>query len=191
MLKRPSSSSSTPTMLADAADRIERRLIVVVEPVRLDHGDPAGAVDRVADHLAIARLENVQRQLRAREQDRAGQAGRSGRAASGSCEQEGRQPPALGARPRVFEALRFEQLEEALARGAFVPFAVAADDLEQRVGRARRGRPPPSAPWRARTAPRDRRDWPRAALPVPPYRPPAPEATSSAARRALISGFFG
>ena len=47
----------------------------------------------------------------------------------------GRQPPALGARPRVLQPLRFEQLEEALARRAVVPFAVAADDLEQRVGR--------------------------------------------------------
>ena len=62
-----------PDHLADAADVVERRLVVVVEPVRLDHRDLAGAVDRVADHLAVARFEDVERQLRARKQDRAGQ----------------------------------------------------------------------------------------------------------------------
>src|SRR3954447_5396345 len=59
--------------LADAADGVERRLIIVVKPLRLDHSDLARAVDRVAHHVAIARFENVQRQLRAREQDRSGQ----------------------------------------------------------------------------------------------------------------------
>ena len=44
----------------------------------------------------------------------------------GSCEQQRRQPPPLRARPRVLEPLRLEQLEEALARRAVVPFAVAA-----------------------------------------------------------------
>ena len=59
--------------LADAADRVERCSVVVVEPVRLDHPDPSAPVDRVAHHLAVARLEDVQRKLRAREQNRAGQ----------------------------------------------------------------------------------------------------------------------
>ncbi len=71
MLKRPSSSSSIADDLAEAADLVQRRLIVLVEAQRLDHPDPRRAVDRVAHHLAVARLENVQRQLRAREQDRA------------------------------------------------------------------------------------------------------------------------
>src|SRR6185369_1602805 len=56
--------------LAEAADLVQRRLIVLVEAQRLDHPDPRRAVDRVAHHLAVARLENVQRKLRAREQDR-------------------------------------------------------------------------------------------------------------------------
>src|SRR5438874_9910895 len=59
--------------LANAADAIERRLVVVVDPERLDHADLPGAVDRIVHHLAIARLENVQRELRAGEQDRPGQ----------------------------------------------------------------------------------------------------------------------
>src|SRR5687767_8801383 len=51
-----------------------------------------------------------------------------------SREEERRQPPPLAPGPRVLEPLRLQQLEEALARRAFVPLAVAADDLEQFVG---------------------------------------------------------
>ena len=51
-----------------------------------------------------------------------------------SCEEKGRQPPPLGARPRVGEPLRFEELQEALARRALVPVGVAGDDLEQGIG---------------------------------------------------------
>src|SRR5581483_3293037 len=59
--------------LANATDIEQRSPIVVIEPMRLDHRDPPRTVDRVADHLAIARLEDVQRKLRTREQDRSGQ----------------------------------------------------------------------------------------------------------------------
>src|SRR4029079_11592448 len=58
--------------LPDAADGVEGSLIVVVEPVRLDHRNPPRTVDRILDHLPVARLENMQRQLRSREEDRAG-----------------------------------------------------------------------------------------------------------------------
>src|SRR5205823_2628373 len=61
---------------------------------------------------------------------------RSATGAAGSCEEHSRQPAPLSARPGIFEPLRFEELEEALARGAVVPLAVAADDLEQGVGAA-------------------------------------------------------
>ena len=190
MLKRPSSQLLDPDDVADAADVVQRRLIVVVEPVRLDHRDPPAAVDRVAHHLAIARLEDVQRQLASAGTGSPRPAGRSGRGASGSCEQQSGEPPALRARPRIFQALRFEQLEEALARRAIVPFAVAADDLEQTRRPRRRGRRPPSWRRQARTAPRDRRDWRRAALRAPPYPRRARQASSSAARARAISGFF-
>src|SRR5206468_7480834 len=60
--------------------------------------------------------------------------GTAGREASGSREQDSREAAALRARPRVFEALRFEQLEELLPRRAFVPLTVAADEFEQGVG---------------------------------------------------------
>src|SRR5687767_5368605 len=53
-----------------------------------------------------------------------------------SREQKRRQPPPLGARPRVLEPLRLEQLQEALVGRALVPVALAADDLEQGVGGA-------------------------------------------------------
>src|SRR5215210_1792918 len=51
-----------------------------------------------------------------------------------SRKEERRQPPPLAPRPRVLEPLRLEKLQESLARGALVPLAVAADDLEQFVG---------------------------------------------------------
>ena len=56
------------------------------------------------------------------------------RGGSGSCEQQGREPAPLCAGPRVFETLRFEQLEELLAGCSVVPIAVALDDLEERIG---------------------------------------------------------
>ena len=42
-------------------------------PRIIDHPDPPGAGKRVAHHLAIARLENMQRKLGARKEDRPGQ----------------------------------------------------------------------------------------------------------------------
>src|SRR6185503_11281351 len=53
--------------------------------------------------------------------------------ASGSCEEDGGEAAALGARPWILQPLRFEQLKEALARRTFVPLAVTADDFEQGV----------------------------------------------------------
>jgi hypothetical protein len=39
--------------------------------VRLDHRNPPGAVDGIAHHFAITRLENVERKLGTRKEDRA------------------------------------------------------------------------------------------------------------------------
>ena len=51
-----------------------------------------------------------------------------------SCEKHGRKTAPLCARPWIFQTLRFEQLQKALASRAFVPFAVAPDDFQQGVG---------------------------------------------------------
>ena len=51
-----------PDNVADASDLVQRR-IVIVEIERLDHPDLPRALDRVLDHLAVARLEDMQRQL--------------------------------------------------------------------------------------------------------------------------------
>ena len=61
-----------PDQLADAADPIQRGAVTRLVH-RLDHGDSAVARHRVLDHRPIALLENVQRQLGAREQDGAGE----------------------------------------------------------------------------------------------------------------------
>src|SRR5262245_11310480 len=53
-----------------------------------------------------------------------------------SAEQDRREPPPLRAGPRVLEPDRLEQLQQPLARGAFVPLAVALDGLQQLVGGA-------------------------------------------------------
>ena len=53
--------------LADAADRIEPGAFVIGGG-GLDHPDAAGTLEGVADHIAIARLEDVQRKLRARKE---------------------------------------------------------------------------------------------------------------------------
>src|SRR6185295_19718506 len=49
-------------------------------------------------------------------------------------EQDRGQAPALRPGPRIFEADRFEELEQPLARRALVPLAVAPDAVEQLVG---------------------------------------------------------
>ena len=61
---------------ADAADLVEVRLVLRarMRGVGLDHADQAMAVrHRVVDHREIARLEDVERHLPARQQQRAGQ----------------------------------------------------------------------------------------------------------------------
>src|SRR3979490_2489689 len=60
----------------DAADAKQRRLVLVlrVGNVRLDHSDqPMGVAQSVVPHRQIARLEDVERHLTARQQQRAGQ----------------------------------------------------------------------------------------------------------------------
>src|SRR5436305_14833618 len=49
-------------------------------------------------------------------------------------EQDRGEAAALRPGPGIFEADRFEQLEQPLARGALVPLAVARDAVEQLVG---------------------------------------------------------
>jgi hypothetical protein len=71
-----------PDDLAEAAGAVERRVGAVArlgrsfgiaeEHARLDHRDSARPGERVADHFAITFFKNVQRQLRAREQQRPG-----------------------------------------------------------------------------------------------------------------------
>ena len=56
--------------LADAAHREQRRTFAA--GLRLDHRDPPVARERVAHQRAITRFEDVQRQLQARKQHRAG-----------------------------------------------------------------------------------------------------------------------
>jgi len=48
---------------ADAPHAVERCLVIIVEPMRLDHGDLSCAIDGVADHVAVARLEDMQWKL--------------------------------------------------------------------------------------------------------------------------------
>ncbi len=57
-----------PDQFAEAADLVQTGWVGVVG--RLDHRDPSRPGHRVLDHRAIAFLEDVQRQMRAREQDR-------------------------------------------------------------------------------------------------------------------------
>ena len=115
MLNRPSSSSSTPTISPRQPARNKGGSARPRRPMRLDHRDPPGPASASRTISAIAFLEDVQRQLRAREQHRPGEReDRHARAAwRPSCEQQRRQAAALGAAPRVFKARRLEHLEEA------------------------------------------------------------------------------
>ena len=167
-------------------------MIVVVEAQGLDHRDPAGAVDRVAHHLAVARLENVQGELGAREQDRARQREQRDAKAFGSCEEQGRQPPPLRARPRdprgpdasrswrkrLRAAPSFQSRSRRMISSSCVGGCVA-------VARA------PSSPRPARTGPRDRRGRRRAAPRARRCRTAGAEAASASAERArAIAGFL-
>src|SRR4029079_12371068 len=62
--------------------------------------------------------------------------GKAGRGRCGSRKEDSRQAAALRARTHILEALGFQELEEFLAGGAVVPVAVAADNLQEFVGRA-------------------------------------------------------
>src|SRR3546814_6536727 len=79
MIRRPPRSTRTDTLFpyttlfrsddpAEAADFEQARRILLV--LRLNHGDHRIARQRVAHHRPIARLEDVERQLRAREEQR-------------------------------------------------------------------------------------------------------------------------
>src|SRR3546814_4497394 len=79
MIRRPPRSTRTDTLFpyttlfrsddpAEAADFEQARRILLV--LRLNHGDHRIARQRVAHHRPIARLEDVGRQLRAREEQR-------------------------------------------------------------------------------------------------------------------------
>ena len=99
----------------DAADLEQRRASPAL--ARLDHADAPVARERVGDHRAVARLEDVQRQM---------QPGNSNAPASGKIEIRvatavirtgAREPPALRRDPRVLEPDRFEHLQQ-LGRAA-------------------------------------------------------------------------
>ena len=130
-----------PDQFADAADAVERRLIALlafaVEHLRLDQCDPPRAGERIADHFLIARLEDVQRDLRAREQDRPGQRKQGhadrGLAAHVNRTAESRRRCAFDHSSR--DSRRFHQLQQPRARRPVVPVPVAGDDVEQGVGR--------------------------------------------------------
>ena len=80
MLYRPVASRSHCTMLAHPHDRVDRRLALVARLVarpQPDHGEAPVAREAVGDHRAVARLEDVQRQHRVREERRGPEAGRS------------------------------------------------------------------------------------------------------------------
>ena len=95
--------------LADAADR--GTAAAMSSSIRsAGSSDATAAVERVADHVAVARLEDVERQLRARKEDRPGQREEGDPERRGSCEQQRRQAPPLRAGPGIFEPWRFEHL---------------------------------------------------------------------------------
>ena len=130
--------------------------------VGLDHADQAVPVaQRVVDHRQIARLENIERHLPARQQQRARQ--RKHRddvrqvdrpAISGvhrhrftpqlpfaAAHHENRsddKPLAAVKRRLVGGAPRLEELHQLLARRVVVPFAVALDDFEQMIAASAR-----------------------------------------------------
>jgi len=58
------------TDLSDATDLEQIGMLIAFARQRLNHRDPPVARERVADQRAIARLENVERQIGARQQQR-------------------------------------------------------------------------------------------------------------------------
>jgi len=72
---------------AKAADMEQRRPFV--GPLRLDHPDPPVAGQCIAYHRAVARLEDVQRQLQSGVEDRAGQGKDGDPCQARSAEQQG------------------------------------------------------------------------------------------------------
>ena len=102
----------------------------------LDHRDQPVAGKRVAGHRPVARLENVQGELAAREEQGAGERedGHAKERAFASAEQDRREAAALRAGPGILEPDRLEDLQQPLARRALVPLAVAGDAFEQLVG---------------------------------------------------------
>jgi hypothetical protein len=174
---------------ADAADVEQPRRLALV--ARLDHADQPVAGQRVADHRPVARLEDVQRQLRAREEQApaSGKIGTRRRAALHQVNRIAERRRRCCPGPGILEPDHLQELEQPLARRALVPVAVAADDLEQLVGGASRS-PPPSARRQARSAPRDRRDRRRCAARTRPSRhwPARLSASASAERARAIAG---
>ncbi len=55
--------------LAQESGLVERRFLALGRAARLDDADDAVAGENIVEHLQIARLENIQRQGRARQQD--------------------------------------------------------------------------------------------------------------------------
>ena len=136
MLKRPSSSSSQAPIRP--RQPISNRAGGSSRILGLDHRDQPVAGERVANHRPVARLEDMQRKLGAREEQCARE--REDRDAK----QRGFHQPnriaesraALRTRPGIFEPDRLENLQQPLARRALVPVAVAPDAFEQLRGGA-------------------------------------------------------
>ena len=120
---------------AGAAGAIDRRLAGIARAfLRLDHADQAVARQRVVGHGEIARLEDVERQPAARQQQHAGQ--RKDRQASPAARRSCGSPASLmrtgsrtgacaPARSADRRADRLEEFDQLLARRLLVPFAVA------------------------------------------------------------------
>ena len=112
----------------DAADIVKRRIVPATP--RLDHRNPPVACERIAHQRAVARLEHVQRQLQAGEQDRSCQR-EDRKAQCGSAEQDFGQATTGSDHPRVFQADCLEDLQQLGAGCALVPFAVPPHDLDE------------------------------------------------------------
>ena len=130
---------------AEAAGAVQAGAVIAAGQalVRLDHAEMPAGGERVLDHRQVARFKDVQRQAAAGDEQRAGerkdgeflrQVFQLGQKIVHSAEQNGGKFSAGRHGGRVVKTPGFEEFQQLQAGGVLVPVALAADDVEQRIG---------------------------------------------------------